>query len=187
MKTHPILFSTSMVKSILKGDKTQTRRLIKNKNATSIQPGDILWVREMFYSNPEHDKASPKQLVNIGLDIFYVADLTNEEIINPVNKRKNRPSIFMPKEACRIFLEVTELRSEKLQDISDKDCMSEGIFKNEENRYGVKPAKLTWDKAINAFRFLWIIIHGFDSWDENPKVWVYTFKRVERPANFLNS
>lgn len=98
------------------------------------------------------------------------------------------PSIFMPKWACRIFLEVTDVRVERLQDISAMDSVAEGIER--------MPAQSWWRNYLNdplpgcsmareSFSSLWRLINGPDSWTANPWVWVYEFKRIEKPVNFL--
>ena len=143
----PILFSTEMVQAILAGRKTQTRRIIKSRHESGIfqvcknfdgkvtsiesldwderncekdilskyQIDDILWVREIFCDvshNLENENC-----------FLYKADFlgTTAELV------KWKSSLFMPKEAARIFLKVTNVRCERLQDISDGDEIAEGI------------------------------------------------------------
>lgn len=202
MKSKPILFSTPMVQAILEGRKTQTRRickvpikpmeevmctketdpndpefsgfyLVKNnwvyhtesKLAKSLSPfgqiGDVLWVRETF---------RPKgHSFPIGEHFEYKA--TAEADGNPINEPW-KPSIFMPKDASRIWLRITDIKIQKLHDISRGDSMSEGCpFPNvakETNPYA-------W------FAELWQTIHGFSSWNNNPWVWVIEFERIEKP------
>lgn len=104
---------------------------------------------------------------------------------------KWQPSIFMPKEACRIFLEVTDVRIERLKNITKLDARNEGIswwvesgrprFKNYLNDGNGD----SFGKAIASFASLWESINGSDSWDKNPWVWVTDFKRIEKPQNFI--
>jgi hypothetical protein len=179
MNTHPILFSTPMVQAILEGRKTMTRRIVKFKpfnekhsrpksvpffdhstNSISIFPygkiGDILWVKETFteYFPGEFE---------------YKAGFTDEPI-------KWKPSIFMPKAAARIFLKITDIRVERLQDMSREDCKKEGVLLGNDN------GKFAgWH---DVFRDLWEKINGPDSWVSNPWVWVISFERCEKPENF---
>jgi len=197
MKIKPILFSTPMVQAILDGRKTQTRRIVKdsmlqeNENefkeeeflkATIKKPinkGDILWVRETWFPT----RYDFKELLQSGITslskgniIKYKADNDYDPIKDCVG-RSWKPSIFMPKEACRIFLEVVDVRVERLQDISESDAIAEGINPTS----GVVSA----NHAKNCFQSLWQMINGTQSWHDNPWVWVYEFKQVEKPKNFL--
>lgn len=104
-----------------------------------------------------------------------------------------KPSLFMPKEAARIFLKVTNVRCERLQDISEEDAIAEGIsfqfydtdFKEEMPRYKNYLNKLFQTSSpIYSFASLWRKINGKDSWKKNPWVWVYDFERIEKPENF---
>lgn len=199
MKEIPILFSTPMVQAILAGRKTQTRRLIsfpKDYDGKAVfnnhpfglkyssnefdgcvkrlnskwQKDDLLWVRE----------SSCKNNTQTGWPYMYKAS----EETHYVNHIKWKPSIHMPKEAARIWLEVTNVRVERLHDISRGDCMAEGCpFPN--------MAKETNPKAW--FSNLWQSINGQESWDANPWVWVVEFKvlstagkPVTKPVKSLN-
>lgn len=163
--------------------------------------GDILWVRETFgvhegsvqgsyaYSEGEEVKFPPHFLQNgIRRCIDFKADY-------PKSSLKWKPSIFMPKEACRIFLKVTDVRVERLQDISEEDAIAEGIgiarwtnnfinYMNHENSFDKNSTYLGLKGAICSFWSLWEKINGEKSWEENPFVWVYTFERIERPHDF---
>ncbi|NUQ80811.1 MAG: hypothetical protein HUU10_04295 [Bacteroidetes bacterium] len=163
MKSTPIIFSTEMVRAILDGQKTQTRRIVKGDpylwlfNETPFgKVGDQLWVRETWaYGNDDllfiykagYPKNSPYQLKNTP----------------SVSNVKWKPSIHMPFVVCRIFLEITDTRIERLQDITPDDAMDEGI-------------PLTTNDPIEEFCFLWESIYGPGSWDANPYVWVISFK-----------
>lgn len=199
-KAKPILFSTEMVQAILDGRKTMTRRIVKSD--VGEQPsaeivtdaeiaaydkdgemypkllkgisaefdkgewivkcpydiGDILWVRETF--------------AIIANSFKYKADL---EVIPKWADIKWRPSRFMPFEACRIFLEVKNIRVERLQDIKYDDILKEG--------WDVKNSLPITDNTAGEdarewWRNLWVKINGQDSWDESPWVWVYEFERI---------
>jgi len=183
-----------MVQAIIEGRKTMTRRKIKlskadehplrqtsqwmqeNNTCPYGKVGDVLWVRETFCSD-------------YGIDGCFVFKATwNPKMIEP----KWRPSLFMPKAACRIFLEITDIRVERLQDISEADAINEGIegrffagdrpilFKDYYYKYPINdtvPAKF-------SFRTLWYSINGEKSFDANPFVWVISFKRIEKPDGF---
>ena len=180
MKTKPILFSTQMVEAILSGRKTMTRRVIRpqpSKYDTEkivnwnevIYPtpkflkGDILWVRETFtYDSYFQDNSEI---------IIYKADDPNY----PLNSgQKWKPSIFMPKEACRIFLKITDIKVERLQDISEEDAIKEGVKIDYIGSY----------RHCYGFVDLWKSINGEQSWIDNPFVWVISFERIEKPEKF---
>jgi hypothetical protein len=145
----PILFSTAMVKAILKDKKTKTRRVIKPQPSYSPgyigeiqkkkgliehicgaitmdellsrcpygEPGDILWVRETWQQLPSgFDEIPPENWY-----IYKASDELSKECT------KWRPSIFMPREACRLFLKVKSIRIEQLQDITEEDAGAEGV------------------------------------------------------------
>lgn len=120
------------------------------------QPGDRLWVREAFAGTSQED-------------LIYRAtvrddtDWTEDEI----HETRWRPSIHMPRWASRIDLEVTGVRVERLQDISEADALAEGV----------EPEMP--DECRMAFERLWESINGPGSWDANPWVWVVEFKRVK--------
>lgn len=215
-KEKPILFSTPMVQAILSGNKTQTRRIIKGlpKGAYKIwfdgaewiienaigqcwsthfycpyEIGDILWVRETYAKTGDnHNDDWPGHG-----DYYYKADNPFNEIElhkeYPYMKGwpKWRPSIFMPKEACRIKLKITNIKAQKLQDISENDALAEGIGSGFQmnagypdyehiNKSGI--CTLTQDSAINSYASLWDKINGHGTWNANPWVWVIEFKKI---------
>jgi hypothetical protein len=160
----PIIFSDERVSAILEGRKTQTRR-IKYK----CEVGDMLWVRECFAYYPDENHVifrarEGKDLEQAGIDL----------------KGCWKPSIHMPKWAARIWLEVTAVRKERLQDISEKDAKAEGVDVDvydeiigegriKENPTWIAPFIKLWD-LINAKR-------GY-GWDTNPEVHVIEFKII---------
>ena len=94
------------------------------------------------------------------------------------------PAIHMPKAACRIWLEITDIKIERLKDISEEDAIAEGIYEIEYkgisfNFSGGNPTG--YAKPTGAFNALWESINGKDSWELNPWVWVITFKKVAKP------
>ena len=203
-KFKPILFSTEMVQAILAGRKTQTRRVIKIKSAPfsenfteaewknhlnsagakllygGFEKGDILWVRETYGTT--------------AIGNMYKASVCSPDMDKPLSGWK--PSIFMPKEAARIFLKVTNVRVEKLQDISEEDAIAEGIAVSSkvgsDGHYYYKDYNDTtdwpevgWMHASTSFQTLWQSINAKKyPWESNPWVWVYDFERIEKPKNF---
>lgn len=239
MKERPILFSGEMVRVILDGRKTQTRRVMsfpKNymwnhehfkenytfkkmffnhldeyvaifscheKNQQEFtewfkcpygKPGDQLWVRETFAVEDTSEYNGEERLPKDGRPIKILNDddgaeyklipryrTTEPDTFLCVtydrdtgeDKMAWRPSIFMPRWASRILLEVTGVRVERVQEIDDLGAKAEGIAVLEDDmRAGtyIEPFRLLWNK-INAKR-------GF-GWDKNPWVWVVAFKRIE--------
>ncbi|MBK0383546.1 hypothetical protein I5M32_11315 [Pedobacter sp. SD-b] len=187
----PILFSTPMVQAILNGTKTQTRRQVKgmaldwlNDGFTpefvamkengfgKANVGDIFWVRETFGKILSFDK------------YCYRADVESK-YDKPALGWK--PSIFMPRDACRIWLEVTGKKIERLRDIFHVDARNEGVDFIQGISQKLYYNYLTLDYGCNelfSFMTLWQKINGEKSWEENPWVWVYSFKRIECPEGF---
>jgi hypothetical protein len=155
------------------------------------QPGDALWVRETFCAHwgaPPPD--APQSYRIVTGDELPPIKQENGDFYQPVpsdimtiwyeaegNKpfhMKWKPSIHMPRWASRITLRITDVRVERLQDISDADAQAEGVgYKNP----GYLPeTKGNW---IGSFAYLWNKINGPGAWDENPWVWVISFERVK--------
>lgn len=199
----PMLFSTPMVQAILEGRKTQTRRIVNGSfpignfeetlKKSILKVGDIIWVRETFamsFDTENHPELNDNPIEKWETGYVYKADGKPKYMID-----KWKPSLFMPKSACRIFLEVTDIRIERLNEISETDAVAEGIL---DMFYGKDIAgnayfdymdkKGGWDcvanDAIHSYQTLWQKINGVNSWEENPFVWVYTFKVVECPYGF---
>lgn len=147
--------------------------------------GDVLWVRETLEQNA------------LGGAIYRAGGKVGEQIgHNPLAEneflswddfsitRTVIPSIHMPKSACRIWLEITDVRVERLQDITVEDAIAEGIekrsnnyqFKNYENEN-----QLGFSQPRDSFQSLWKSINSEQSWNDNPWVWVIEFKRIENP------
>ena len=201
MAIKPILFNAEMVRAILDGRKSCTRRAIKpqpdekhtyplgfitdstekkevgcfgfavNEYGGSIQyvkppyryaPGDILYVRETWKKAPN--------------GYFYYEDWLRNDIADVT---KWKPSIHMPKEAARIWLKVTDVRVERLQDMTSEQISREGV----EVEY---PHVLNGEEKRYAFSTLWnstIKKSDLDcyGWDANPWVWIIEFERCEKP------
>lgn len=200
MKTeHPILFSTPMVKAILEGRKTQTRRIITDKqvlatievikngieNLCKYKTGNTLWVREEHYRYGFWKKNGLTKKGNQKW-VFFAASEDVKYFDNPpdvyrISRDKFNPELrqwykrlarFMPKSACRIKLEITNIRVERLQDISESDAKAEGV-----ETLGLYPGYNVSNRG--KYEGLWNLINGNDSWDLNPWVWVIEFKRIK--------
>ena len=173
-----------MVRAILDGRKTQTRRVAKlNSSGRAAcpygKPGDRLWVRETTIISPKNWNDDPdfnridneccKRIVQ------YLATDPNTEGADDYGLKKT-PSIFMPRWASRILLEITGVRVERLQDISKNDAIAEGVDgENEAAKIGAE----WYEKPKRAYRKIWEQINGPGSWDLNPWVWVVEFKILE--------
>ena len=229
MRERPILFSGPMVRAILDGRKTQTRRVVKPQPGEHIwstmhgyrlhvsgphlldtgllgirfqhsipqnqvgedpiwasckfgQPGDRLWVKETFrFDGIDHRVGMAERRKG---DLSFRADM---EADRSVNDCPWRPSIFMPRWASRITLEITGVRVERLQDISGTDSISEGIDPSVTDLGGSIITTFrdyltgrTDRAARQSYQSLWESINGAGSWDANPWVWVIEFRRVEK-------
>lgn len=195
MSVKPILFNTEMVRAILDGKKTCTRRIVKG-----AIPDDAMWGYTMFtpkgcvscrgvYADEYGEKFF--RLPYQQGDILYVRETwckgswMNEKERYYYKADDNdfhcvwHPSIHMPKEAARIWLKVTDVRVERLQDIDGKGCVKEGIEE--------EPLKDVGDEFVKGmFHDLWdstIKKSDIDryGWDANPWVWVIEFERCEKP------
>ncbi len=189
----PILFNTEMVKAILEGRKTVTRRVLKPKLKDG-EYGCHIWFNKTLnrhivekYDEDESD-FTPTRYVNqpyeVG-DILYVRETFDEYTGGYCYKADWqgtpctwKPSIHMPKEAARLFLKVTNVRVEKLQDITEDGIVSEGV----EPRLTVKD-RYSYDIAKVRFSELWnstINKQDLDEygWEANPYVWVIEFEKV---------
>lgn len=208
MSQKPILFNTEMVKAILDGRKTQTRRIAKGlydsaeetagdfhfgnnvkqifyKNKKSVlkdapyKVGDILYVRETWCKgavavgeNPDGTDSEPFVSQCLGEEsILYKEQMIRNHIF--VEDVTWKPSIHMPKEAARIFLKVTDVRVERLRDITEEDAKKEGtkLLSHDGKTIYTKDYrtafKVTWDKIYN-------------NWKDNPWVWVIEFEKIDK-------
>lgn len=221
--SRPILFSGAMVRALLAGTKTQTRRVVSWTNSTRNggkshiydfsrawtdrgypskdggyhdhylhvpywhkterddgasdrvrcrwESGDMLWVRETFHRA-------------LAVKAFYRA--SHEELLADDGWTGPwTPAIHMPRELSRITLRITDVRVERLQDISEADARAEGISWNP-NLDPVGPCKWAsavrsntgWNTAVAAYEELWESINGAGSWASNPFVWAIAFEKV---------
>lgn len=201
-KAKPILFSAPMVRAILDGRKTQTRRIIKPQpdwirpscggtdvwhgycgsgpeNGVRCHYGTVgseLWVRETWQHGPDDS-------------VWYKA--TDEDIVGGCYKRMWKPSIHMPRVASRITLRITGIRVERVQDITEEDAKAEGVEPNwigdlsgwnaDEHgwiHYTRGIENFPAFTAKESFQSLWEKINGPESWAANPWVWVVSFERA---------
>lgn len=200
MRVLPILFNIEMVQALLAGRKTCTRRLVKflpgknpqwtgyikdglmlynGKNEPCIrkapyQPGDILYVRETWGKGYEE-----------GTYIYKADDkLADLPTFKDSTKLIYRPSIHMPKEASRIWLKVTDVRVERLQEITEDGAKEEGA--NCKNGKNIGLEEKMRRTAIERYAEIWnstVKKSALDryGWDANPWVWVIDFERCEKP------
>lgn len=204
MADRPVLFSAPMVRALLAGTKTQTRREIKPRgtrpsifnggwtdsyvldpgNASwrqqdiRIAVGDRLYVREHWRTAPEHDGTAPRDFAS-SVPLCFLAD-TGLTFPNPL-WGKHRQAMHMPRWASRLTLTVTDVKVERLQDISHEDAMAEGLVQLERKAwigggplYGLHEGE-GHDTATGAYNRLWRDINGDGSWAANPWVVAYTF------------
>lgn len=220
-KERPILFSAAMVKAILDGSKTQTRRAVKGNPVDMVrlmhkvaaldgydeptgfygfcpsprvirkhvrcpygQPGDRLWVRETWgYTGHGVWTIGDARMASGNGKAVYRAD-------GDAGVGGWFPSIHMPREFSRISLRVTDVRVERLHDISEADAKAEGVEIDEETGAywgaeggGVMPgATSRYSRATLAFADIWRSINGEASWVANPWVWAVSFT-VEKSAD----
>jgi hypothetical protein len=212
MKERPILFSAPMVRAILAGTKTQTRRVVNlPADAKHVcywappsgrsesgyadpgvnywtpdpagetdsnhlnpcpygQPGDRLWVREAFM----HEPADYCWEASVSIPCRPASTVYRADYPESKPGEGWKPSIHMPRHLSRILLEVTSVRVERLQDISEADAVAEGVD------FAGHTDEIMHDYSPDErFSMLWESINGAGSWNENPWVWVIEFRRVE--------
>lgn len=231
MTERPIIFSAPMVRAILAGAKTQTRRVVKGAPAdwapvqpqvyspTVIdrhgdeqpgravygagnadgecwircpygQPGGRLWLREAFAIVPRTayaHSAGVQQTLRPDDPYNHDAAIYREGWTRSRGGFRWRPSIHMPRWASRITLEITSVRVERLQDISEADAAAEGVTPKWEPGFSGRLMEalggFSFRPAASAYADLWESLHGHGSWDANPWVWVVEFKRINQPGN----
>lgn len=241
MKERPILFSGAMVRALLDGSKTQTRRVVKAKPSDECpqemwphalkdiiewreqkgrwfglmgwrslayadcpygKPGDRLWVREAWRVGKPHDETPPRDILpplldrGKGVTVLYeaggwrsVGPAGREEPNYPANTPmpewagKLRPSMFMPRAFSRLTLELTDVRVERLQDISEADAQAEGVERDMEPcdhiRQSCEDIGCLGQTHKASFCNLWCDLNGIPSWMKNPWVWIVEFKRID--------
>ena len=218
MIAYPIIFSAPMVRALLDGRKTQTRRVAEvfvpaknpplgqdkaghfkptvwQKRHDKWQAGERPWlyVRETWAGEASYDDVPPRDIPDDACCICYDADGAWSDWDEMTHAGRWRPSIHMPKWASRLSLRVTDMRRQRLQDISEEDAVAEGIHLTDHKAY-LPPHEQMWaydgdvyfDRPATAFNHLWREIHGHDSWTANPEVIALTFEvhaqNIERIA-----
>lgn len=223
MKERPVLFSTDMVQSILKGNKDRTRRTrglermnintddwrlyngdyFIDKNGKLNQkffnihvhsdhgichfgkPGDLLWVKEEHRIWRENNDWFCEFKDGTIVKRYYksISLKTNFNLLKRKTIGNWQRSRFMPKDFTRIWLQITNIRVERLQSITHDDAIKEGICKLENSEYKNYLVKLkikSWPTPYHSFQSLWEQINGSENWELNPWVWVIEFKRIEK-------
>lgn len=206
-KCRPILFSSEMVRAILAGRKTMTRRVVKpgkwaEPNTIEIcdddvvraisretgcqaatecpqgKPGDRLWVREQWRVHGDDATRASTSTCTGPKDCEFGADFSGKsDSFDYDIRRPWRPSIHMPRWASRITLEIISVKVQRLQHISEEDATAEGFPGNL-----IDGQRVAWS-AYGWFLATWQAIYGADSLHQNPLVWAITFKRVEGAAH----
>ncbi|MDE4827937.1 morphogenetic protein [Klebsiella pneumoniae] len=207
-----MIFNAEMVRALLSGRKTQTRRIIKPQPEATLSGslsgkwlsrplnglllpkiediaihcpfgvvGDRIWVRETFqgplfdYDLMDSYCKDPTPFEKPEFCVYKADGVPAPEFYDADDELHCcwRPSIHMPRWACRILLEITNVRVERLKSISDGDAIREGCSTAD---------MMSGDCVADVFARLWVSIYGSDSWNANPWVWVIEFKRVESGA-----
>lgn len=200
MKERPILLNAEMVRAVLDGRKTQTRRILTPRQLKMIDAAASIGECYPLEFGHQHENSQSyyREWCPFGEvgDRLWVRETWAEaggsapelqlyrasypahvpchyENVPPAEKIRWRPSIHMPRWASRITLEITGVRVERLKCISEEDARAEGA-----------PTEccVIGDKHFLGFRTLWRSIYGEESWQDNPFVWVIEFKRVEGEA-----
>lgn len=198
-KARGILMHARSVDGILMRRKTQTRRIVKPQpagipvfhdgrwweaqNAFVHQdralkcplgkPGDLLWVREAWGTLKEFDHLPPRDIPP-GSPVRYAHDLSTDSDRHVAGK--NRPGLFMPRWASRITLRITDVRVERVQDISEEDAIAEGIVMDGMGHAVSNDDDVNWMSARAKFADLWDDTNGKGAWDRNDWVWVIVFE-----------
>lgn len=191
----PILFNTEMVQAILEGRKTVTRRCVKHEINVFEKNGETLVYDHRFLFDFVSDAYIDSQARYKKGDILYVRETwqkspagthlyktDNNGNLSNGHVYKWKPSIHMPKEAARIFLRVTDVRVERLQDMCLRDFINEGIVVREESFNDPENA---YYQAKEVFHKIWNSTLKKDEldqygWDANPYVWVYEFEVISK-------
>lgn len=220
-KSRGIPFSAPMVRALLAGNKTQTRRAVKlqpdavhggepywfiggyrawtYRSTSDVlrkggdvlpcpygQAGDRLWVREAWRADVAHDALPPREIPP-GSPVFMEASALNwRGGPHDGTPGKLRPGMFMPRWASRITLQITDVRVERLQDISQAEALAEGVTPQWEpgmsGRLMEALGGFSHRPAASAYATLWEEINGAGSWESNAWVWAVGFKRIEAGA-----
>lgn len=208
MKERPILFSAPMVRALLDDRKTQSRRVVMpapisqprhplvsfnhgvpewsfglaDQTSRGLRwwrcpygvPGDRLWVRERYCLDVGYDECPPADVPSFARVGYAATDKAQAWM------GRDRPSIHMPRWASRILLEITDVRVERLQDISEGDAIAEGLEWIVPGIWSVAMSlPIVGDNPRAVYGALWDHINGEGAWAANPWVWAVSFKRIE--------
>lgn len=171
IRTYPIIFSDAMIKALLAGKKTQTRRLVTSMWSNVMMHHDagdcvLLYTREAWSEDDD--------------GYAYRADCDSGQDTRGMGWR---PSIHQPRCASRLTLDLSEVRIERLQDISEEDAIAEGC-RAHFDKHAVEYVRTPNGGAVpmhpmvsagESYKHLWISLHGYKSWEENPKIVVLSF------------
>lgn len=220
MKERPILFKDAMVRAILSGAKTQTRRIVAfpRKRDCFIcvdhglgwwpyqsddgeselcddgmehpykcpfgEVGDRLYVREAFAVVPRTAYARSEDVQQtLRPDDDHDAAIYRSGWTRSKSGFRWKPSIHMPRWASRITLEITGVRVQRLNDISEADAIAEGVLCNSTIDYrktSIEGGAVLHSHFVDGYKELWGSINGPGSWEANPWVWAIEFKRIEQ-------
>jgi hypothetical protein len=186
MNSKPILCSTPMVQAILAGDKTQTRRIIKPQpnedEYIEVGKGHFVPIEKMArycpYGTVKSKLWVKETFCHTDLGVIYKADMDDADMKLFGSYRKWKPSIFMAREFSRITLEITGIKVEKIQDITEEDAIKEGMVALE-REYEEDTYLLTVRRWV-VFKWYWDKLNtkrGYP-WSLNPYVWVLSFKVI---------
>jgi hypothetical protein len=215
-KQRPILFSAAMVRALLAGTKTQTRRALKHQPIDILPmpqkpseqwvtldqrepeskekvvrcrfgvPGDELWVRETWQKI--YERHDGQRFTEARPGFQYRRSWIEYAATSREPPPKWRPSIHMPRAHCRITLRITDVRVERLQDISEADAIAEGVHRDVQSwRTDVMWSRcaesgVMYSTARMAYCDLWCEINGRNSWNANPWIWALSFELVAPSA-----
>lgn len=197
MADRPIIFSAPMVRAILDGRKSQTRRILGTRTSPCrvnifdgtwsdsyvLDPGNAEW-RERYLPCASGDRLYVREAWTARMTHGWtIADarsrMFQEEILYRADRHDSIdgwwPSIHMPREFSRLTLIVTDVRVQRLQDISEADAVAEGLVSAYEGWATDADASHWGNTAVNSYRVLWNDLHGADAWDANPWVAAISF------------
>ncbi len=203
------LIKPELIKAFVSGQKTQTRRLIEGADVdeklfdkpditkylietqAAYKKNEIVYIREGFRFSKDVDSCKPSEVLGanvefrLGGTLDLVSQRTDLKLEDP---GKWRSPLHLPVRFARYFAKVTEVKVERIRNINDDDCIAEGIEKILEGPFGflykVYATKADHMAATNSpyasFKSLWKLIYGKIKWDENPRVFAYTFVKCDK-------
>lgn len=172
-----ICFVEPLFNRVVDGSKTQTRRIcgFRGEDLSEIEKAKLLATcryrlnEEVYLKEPYIDDLSMD-------DVFYKYG-EEDPMLDYSYAWKNK--LFMPESAARYFIKITGVKIERLQDISDEDCLKEGIYEEEWGGYFHPGNDMIWTSPKGAYEHLINSIDGLETWGQNPYVYVYDFELIE--------